>query len=109
MKIEQAIDVIAGEMMPMTDRQIQAIDMAVQALRLLRWVPVSERHPEGDTPVLGVCTAKTEGGEDWLDRDICVVTYEDLLDEWTVLDDVDCQPVEVSHWMPLPEPPAEDE
>lgn len=108
MKVEQAIEVLTRTITVNDGMQETAIRMAVQALRLLRWIPVKERHPEPETPVLGVAYGFYDG-HDWLDGDICIVEWEESCNLWTLTDDEESNPVQVSHWMPLPVPPMEDD
>lgn len=75
-----------------------------------KWISVEDRLPDNDDMVLiwpqpcygvdlhvGQYQKHREDGPSWLS-----VTYED---HWGVL----CDPIAVTHWMPLPEPPKDDE
>lgn len=68
---------------------------AIEKVRIMgepRWIPVTERLPEKDVRVI-VCASLPEGvHSDFI--------YED--GHWFVS-------TGVTHWMPLPEPPKEDE
>lgn len=108
MTINRAIELLTRVIPVRPGEQETAVRMAVQALRLLQWVPVKERHPEPETPVLGVAYGFYDG-HDWLEGDVCVVEWEETCNLWTLSDDEESNPVQVSHWMPLPEPPMEDE
>jgi len=79
----------------------------------VRWVPVSERLPPIDTPVLVV-------GAAWRDQITCAMRYEDD-DGWlwgqltgynATLNRADSyefdDEYEYTHWMPLPTPPQEN-
>lgn len=63
-----------------------------------RWIPVTERLPEEETPVL----VFTEHSNILTDRLLGVIcnTYADF---------VKCGTNSVTHWMPLPQPPKEEE
>lgn len=54
-----------------------------------RWIPVTERLPEKNTWVLAYCKYKGH-----------VVDYMDINGLWSYGN--------ITHWMPLPEPPKED-
>lgn len=63
-----------------------------------RWIPCSERLPEKNVEVLayspywGKIVVAMWGGEYWLEQ-------------WT---DDDLEQSEITHWMPLPEPPESE-
>lgn len=65
-----------------------------------RWVPVDQALPEHMTDVLVVW-----GGEDDLVVDIGYLSFEG---SWRIVDANDLR-VQVSHWMPLPPPPGDEE
>lgn len=56
-----------------------------------KWIPVTERLPEDDTPVI-ICTDKN-------------FLYAGTLIGGTWFLDNDCWTENVTHWMPMPEPP----
>ncbi len=108
MTIQRAIEILEptslAEHTP--DEWLTAHRMACQALALLQWKDARREKPEPGEYVLGVCSARLPGsGMVWLEDDMCVVEYSETLDEWTLVDDVDMDPVAVSHWMRLPELP----
>ena len=75
-----------------------AIKIVRDAPAFNRWIPCSESLPEKHTEVLayspfwGKIVVALWGGEYWLEQ-------------WT---DDDLQSSEITHWMPLPEPPEQD-
>lgn len=83
----------------------EALDMAIDALREQderRWIPVAERLPQnyisvlvyipGETPLPTVHEAYIADDGEW--RSFAVYGVENA---------------DVTHWMPLPEPPKENE
>jgi hypothetical protein len=80
-------------------------DALAAALELMpRWIPVSERLPDHDSNVL--VAAKRDG--EYVVKEMLFVDWSDPLDppmpEWS--DDYGGEKFEnVTHWMPLPEPP----
>ena len=66
-----------------------------------KWIPVTERLPEEMEWVLCAC----------VDREVHILRYDYLMDDW----DIHHRPNAcygrgfVTHWMPLPEPPREDQ
>lgn len=74
--------------------QIEHDQKEIAALReKRRWVSVTEKTPEYDMPQLAL---NADG-----DALIANYAYGEWFDTWG-------QDVEVTHWMPLPEPPKED-
>ena len=69
-----------------------------------RWIPVTEWLPEPDTQVLAIVSGRWENIT--FDRAYELVSwsaYEGwIIEAWPELEDP-----EVTHWMPLPEPPKE--
>ena len=59
-----------------------------------KWIPVTERLPEYETPVMGWDAEL---------RDMGIVNFV----YGQFFDIVDMSEVKVTHWMPLPEPPKE--
>lgn len=86
----------------------EACRMGMQALALLRWIPVTERLPEPDEFVLGVCTARLSDHADLTDA-IALVEYDEYADQWLLEAWPEVEDVRVSHWMRLPELPGEGE
>ena len=102
-----------------------------------QWIPVTERFPEPETDVLAVCNRNgyifvvpaiyedgkmltRDSGWNWCDI-YCYGLYDEEADDYYIPegwwenrqfnpDDVYNNPVDcaVTHWMPLPEPPKED-
>lgn len=71
-----------------------------------RWIPVTERLPEGDDTVLVYCPEVfkyvTGPHKSFFGR------YSHTLDKWIVLSFGANDTWTVTHWMPLPEPPAQE-
>lgn len=66
--------------------------------QLPRWIPVTERLPEPHTRVIGFMAWKK----------ITAIEYQNGM--WYSIDHLEPLPDEaVTHWMPLPEPPKEEE
>ena len=67
-----------------------------------RWIPVSERLPPNDDWVLGF--------QKWLpdvykcDEGVMACWYYHRKSEWKTCEEYDTLP-NITHWMPLPEPP----
>lgn len=81
----------------------EALDMAVSALleqEERRWIPATERLPEADVAVLARCYYR----ESW--RTLVCHKSERNAGEWYT--NVAGQWVQVTHWIPLPEPPKGD-
>ena len=67
-----------------------------------RWIPVSERLPEVDTPVL--CLYKEYGDHGEIQMTV-LLNYGG--EGWTEFNDNDTYYTGVTHWMPLPALPEE--
>lgn len=79
-----------------------------------RWIPVAERLPEEMDRSCGGWSAEIRPSDDvlvWLssEKRQSVAWYSHTYNEWTTVDEntVYCFG-EVTHWMPLPEPPKEE-
>ena len=74
-----------------------AIKMAIEALKREQWIPVSEKLPEEDVPVLVQknCSCLVDGHYGRAVGEYNGFKY------WTVEDDFYAEPIA---WMPLPEP-----
>lgn len=76
---------------------LQAREFVISVPAVNRWIPCSKMLPEKHVEVLayspywGKIVVAMWGGEFWLEQ-------------WT---DDDLEQSEISHWMPLPEPPKE--
>lgn len=108
MTIDRAIEICnpTAESIHSPGEWLTAHRMACQALALLQWKKTEDELPEDGEYVLGVCSATLPGEtRPWLDNDMCVVEYSETLDQWTLVDDQDMDPVTVSHWIRLPELP----
>jgi hypothetical protein len=79
---------------------VSMIDGHIDEVYVARWIPVTERMPELHTKVL-CCGVK--GGRFIAELSECGkgILY------WTKRDSKGCPTV--THWMPLPEPPADGE
>ena len=74
------------------------------------WIPTSERLPELETSVLALVTLKTSKGEPWEPFMEILELYKDAQKEtsgWTDEDSHYYDLADITHWMPLPEPPKE--
>ena len=72
-----------------------------------RWIPVTERLPENDCPVLVTYLGFHDRSPRanmlaYIDRDLGWCWWNDDIPDWTP-----CA-VEITHWMPLPQPPKEE-
>jgi hypothetical protein len=66
-----------------------------------RWVSVEERLPEEDKPVLVRAIVWTHGSKSG--PFTALGSWSKARGEWDI---EECVPERVTHWMPLPEPPA---
>lgn len=85
-----------------------ALDLAIAALREQeerRWIPVTERLPETEANVLVVANGNPHSNIT-LERayELAIFSIDEgwILEMWPEWEDPD-----VTHWMPLPEPPKE--
>lgn len=78
----------------------QAAD-AIEELSKPKWIPVTERVPEVDQPVMICAFGKSVGEGVYRGHDGFHHVWKMYTSSGTYWDD------EVTHWMPLPEPPEE--
>lgn len=69
-----------------------------EALERTRWIPCSERMPEVCKDTSYLSYIPSFGAAD-------IADYHTDVDEWTFMG----LPITVTHWMPLPEPPEEEQ
>ena len=90
--------VFLGQETALTDRNCQyrliADHLLANGVTVQRWIPVTERLPEKNTAVIAV----TDNGIVFQ----CLYGY----DGWDLWEGNE---VHITHWMPLPEPPKEDD
>ena len=79
----------------------QAYTLAVKALEAQKWIPVTERLPEKDEKVLVRCDNDYIGVWSYTD-DMGNPVWEDSYGYYQDF-------VDVTHWIPLPEPPKESD
>lgn len=97
MKMSEAVAMLERMQNPepyepqISEKAFDALGMAINALMLMRWIPVSERLPERGVPVLA--TGKRGG--------IHIARIR-TTGEWTTV--VKDFPIHPKAWMPLPEP-----
>ena len=98
----------------LSDHLTQAAD-AIEELSKPRWIPAEERLPEEMDRSRGEWSAEIRPSDDvlvWLSHEKrqSVAWYSHTYNEWTTVDEntVYCFG-EVTHWMPLPEPPKPKE
>lgn len=102
MKIERAIEILDPEHRECydgMDEVNEACRMGMEALERTRWIPCSERMPETNGKDASYLVYVPSFGA------VDIADYHPDVDEWTFM----CLPVTVTHWMPLPEPPEEEE
>lgn len=75
-----------------------ACRMGMEALERTRWIPCSERLPGTNGKAVSYLVYVPSFGT------VDIADYHPDVDEWTFM----CLPVTVTHWMPLPEPPKEE-
>lgn len=82
------------------DVQCGALKMAINALESQRWIPVEERLPEYDKKYLCFCYK---------------YRFKEKIGEYKILSFnprfgwyLDFDIIEVTHWMPFPEPPKDE-
>lgn len=77
--------------------------MAVRALTIQKWIPVTERLPEKGCEHLCRCIVN-----DFDDMPFYMVLRYILIDEYPHFQHETKGGMKVTHWMPLPEPPKEE-
>lgn len=95
---EEAIDVLKLIRYHGTERLIKALDVAISALESQRWIPVTERLPEMFEDVL-VCLKGGKVNRTW---------YDDSGHFRSATSKKVAYYKNVTHWMPLPQPPKEE-
>lgn len=73
------------------------------AEKVPKWTPVTERLPEPDLPCICWCKGGTYGQLRWYE-----LHYLSSHRTWEPDDNDGIDNIEVTHWMPLPEPPKEE-
>ena len=104
MKIDRAIEILNPEHRENydgMDEVNEACRMGMEALERTRWIPVSERLPEkNDQWVLCLCVSGA----------IEVLKFDYTMWNWDAQYPGRCYMENyVTHWMPLPEPPKEEQ
>lgn len=99
MTIEQAINLFSPKpwLTPGTLTE-EAFSLALEALKQARWIPCSERMPKVCKDTSYLAYIPSFGAVD-------IADYHPDVDDWTFMG----MPITVSHWMPLPEPPEEEQ
>ena len=107
MKIDRAIEILDPEHREHydgMDEVNEACRMGMEALERTRWIPCSERLPESDLEVLVIASGKV--GNITLVNSVEIGDFDRdegwILEMWPEWEDPN-----VTHWMPLPEPPEE--
>lgn len=107
MKIERAIEILDPEHRENydgLDEVNEACRMGMEALKRTRWIPCSERLPESDQEVLVIVSGKA--GNITLVDSVEIGNFDRdegwILEMWPEWEDLN-----VTHWMPMPEPPKE--
>lgn len=101
MTIDRAIEILDPEHWEIydgLDEVNEACRMGMEALERTRWIPCSERMPEVCKDTSYLSYIPSFGAAD-------IADYHPDVDEWTFMG----LPITVTHWMPLPEPPEEEQ
>ena len=80
------------------DDNVEVADYLIaNGVTLQKWIPVTERLPEGMDWVACACK----------DGEIRILCYDYIMDDWDIHDRPNSCYAKgfVTHWMPLPEPP----
>lgn len=103
MTIDRAIEILDPEHREFydgMDEVNEACRMGMEALKRNRWIPCSERLPRECGKYLAAVESEAFRGLRYVD----ILRYDEI--GWR---DGCCYVNGVSHWMPLPEPPEENE
>ncbi len=84
----------------------EACTVAAKVLRETAWISVKDRLPDDDQMVLVIASGKPQQNLT-LDRAIEIASYY-TADSWVLEAWPEWETPNVTHWMPLPEPPKED-
>lgn len=110
---QKAADVIEKLIAVCKKQEIDLVELTGELAGKPRWIPVTERLPEEMDRSCGGWSAEIRPSDDvlvWLssEKRQSVAWYSHTYNEWTTVDEntVYCFG-EVTHWMPLPEPPKE--
>ena len=85
----------------------EACEIACAALRAQQWVSVKDRLPEDGEVVLTLVSGKPRENIELIDAYELATYYERY--GWHVDEFSDWYAPQVSHWMPLPKPPKEEQ
>lgn len=109
MTIDRAIEILDPEHRENydgMDEVNEACRMGMEALERTRWIPCSERLPESTLELLVIVSGKV--GNITLVNSVEIGNFDRdegwILEMWPEWEDPN-----VTHWMPLPEPPEEGE
>ena len=109
MKIERAIKILDPEHRENydgMDEVNEACRMGMEALERTRWIPCSERMPESNLELLVIVRGKV--GNITLVNSVEIGNFDRdegwILEMWPEWEEPN-----VTHWMPLPEPPKEEQ
>jgi hypothetical protein len=80
----------------------ELLDEMVEDMNARRWIPVGERLPVVDTTVLAVTRAFPENI-----RLAQMASRDGVMWRFCDMDDDDVDSFGITHWAPLPEPPAD--
>lgn len=95
-------------------QEVELVELTGELASKHRWIPVTERLPEEMDRSCGGWSAEIRPSDDvlvWLSSEKIqsVAWYSHTYNEWTTVDENTVYYFgEVTHWMPLPEPPKEE-
>ena len=107
--VDAEIEAIGDDRM-MTVAECQTImveSLVSSGVTIQEWIPVSERLPENNNPVLVRCTNTTIGGGYITHIGSCDMNKFWFLRTQPGIASFPVREWQVTHWMPLPEPPRE--